>query len=150
LGRLLTRAADTRFGRDHDFPRLHDRRDFQTAVPLRRYEDFWGDYWQPAFPTLIDNSWPGQIPFFAASSGTSSGATKFIPVTQAMLHSNRQAALDLMAHHLAHRPNSRVLGGHSLLLGGSTDLVKQAPGVASGDLSGIAAATAPRWMRPFA
>src|SRR5262249_26800547 len=35
-------------------------------------------------------------------------------------------------------------------LGGSTDLVERAPGVKSGDLSGIAAATIPRWARPFA
>src|SRR5205823_11572687 len=32
---------------------------------------------------------------------------------------------------------------------GSTALVGRAPGVWSGDLSGIAAATAPVWMRPF-
>jgi hypothetical protein len=34
------------------------------------------------------------------------------------------------------------------VLGGSTDLVRQAPGVFSGDLSGIAAAEVPWWARP--
>ena len=86
LQRLLRRAAATRFGRDHDFARpRRSSRDFQSAVPLRRYEDFWSDYWQPAFPNLVDVSWPGRIPFFAASSGTSTGATKFIPVTAEMI-----------------------------------------------------------------
>jgi hypothetical protein len=150
LSQLLARATDTRFGREHGFSKLKSRGDFQTAVPLRRYEDFWRDYWQSAFPTLVDCSWPGTVPFFAASSGTSTGATKFIPVTREMLRSNRHAALDLMTHHLTNCPASRVLGGRSLLLGGSIALVEQAPGVESGDLSGIAAATAPRWMRPFA
>jgi GH3 auxin-responsive promoter len=150
LQRLIRRAAATRFGRDHDFARLADRRGFQSAVPLRRYEDFWSDYWQPAFPKLVDVSWPGRTPFLAASSGTSTGSTKFIPVTLEMIASNRKAGLDLLVHHLHARPQSRVFAGCNLLLGGSTDLVERAPGVRSGDLSGIAAATIPRWARPFA
>jgi hypothetical protein len=100
LERLIRRAAATRFGRDHGFARLADRRGFQSAVPLRRYEDFWSDYWQPAFPNLADVSWPGRIPFLAASSGTSTGSTKFIPVTLEMIASNRKAGLDLLVHHL--------------------------------------------------
>src|SRR5207253_369664 len=117
LRRLVARAAATRFGQEHGFARIRDRRAFQAAVPLRRYEDFWSAYWQPAFP-LIDNcSWPGRIPFFAASSGTSTGATKFIPVTWEMIRSNRQAALDLLVHHVRQRPASHVFGGANLLLG---------------------------------
>jgi hypothetical protein len=150
LQRLLRRAAATRFGREHDFARIPDHRAFQSAVPLRRYEDFWSAYWQPAFPNLVDVSWPGRIPFFAASSGTSTGATKFIPVTREIIRSNRQAGLDLLAHHLRLRPHSRVFAGRNLLLGGSTDLVERAAGVKTGDLSGIAAATLPRWARVFA
>jgi hypothetical protein len=150
LARLLRQASGTRFGRDHGFDRLRGRAEFTTAVPLRRYEQFWSEYWQPAFPNLVDCSWPGRIPYFAASSGTSSGNTKFIPVSRQMLRANRRAGLDVVAHHLAARPQSRVGGGRHLLLGGSTALVERAPGVRSGDLSGIAAATAPLWMRPFA
>lgn len=149
LMHLVRRAAATRFGRDHDFARIGDRRAFQAAVPLRRYEDFWSAYWQPVFPNLVDISWPGRIPFFAESSGTSTGATKFIPVTDEMIRSNRQAGLDLLVHHLRQRPQSTVFAGRNLLLGGSTDLVERAPGVKSGDLSGIAAATVPRWARLF-
>ena len=150
LRRLLARAATTRFGREHDFGSIRDVKGFQAAVPLRRYEDFWAAYWQPAFPELVDVSWPGRIPFFAESSGTSSGATKFIPVSGQMLRSNRQAGLDLLVHHLRCRAESRVFAGRNLLIGGSTELVERAPGVRSGDLSGIAAATLPGWARPFA
>lgn len=149
LRHLLRRAATTEFGRKHEFARIGDHRAFQEAVPLRSYEDFWSSYWQPDFPNLVDVSWPGRVPFFAASSGTSAGATKFIPVTWEMVRSNRQAGLDLLVHHLRARPESRVFGGRNLLLGGSTDLVAQARGVKSGDLSGIAAATIPRWAHPF-
>lgn len=150
LLRLVRRAAATQFGRDNDFGSIRELGDFRKAVKLRRYDDFWSEYWQRAFPHLADCSWPGRIPFFAVSSGTSTGATKFIPVTREMVRSNRQSGLGLLSHHLHANPDSRVFGGRNLLLGGSTALVEHAPGVRSGDLSGIAAATLPRWTRPFA
>ena len=64
LTRLLRRAAGTRFGRDYGFDRIGDVAAYQAAVPLRRFEEMWRDYWQPAFPMLQDISWPGGIPFF--------------------------------------------------------------------------------------
>ncbi len=147
LRRLLNRAAGTRFGRDHGFEGLSTVEAFQAAVPLRRYEDFWRDYWQAAFPILDDVSWPGRIPYFAVTSGTTGDVTKYIPVSREMNLSNRQAALDLIVHHLAARPKSRLMGGRNFMLGGSTDLVERAKGVRSGDLSGIAAREVPFWAR---
>lgn len=147
LAGLLRRARATRFGQAHDFGRLPDVAAFQANVPLRRYEDFWRDWWQPAFPRLHNITWPGTIPYFAATSGTTSGATKYIPVSRAMVRANRRAALDVLVHHLAARPNSRVMAGRNFVLGGSVDLVQQAAGIASGDLSGIAAKEVPWWAR---
>ncbi|MBV8704118.1 MAG: GH3 auxin-responsive promoter family protein, partial [Acetobacteraceae bacterium] len=148
LLRLVRRARGTAFGRAHGFDRIDSVAAFQSRVRLRRYEDFWREWWQPAFPRLRDVSWPGTIPYLAATSGTTTGATKYIPVSRAMMAANRRAALDTLVHHLAARPDSRVLAGRSFVLGGSTDLVRQAPGVQSGDLSGIAANEVPWWARP--
>jgi len=149
LRTLVDRAAHTRFGRDHGFDRIRTVADYRSAVPLRRYEDFWAEYWQDPFPRLTDVTWPGTIPYFAATSGTTTGRTKYIPVSREMVASNRKAALDLIVHHLNSRPESRVLGGLNFMLGGSTELVEQAPGICSGDLSGIAAREVPAWARPF-
>ena len=148
LRTLLRLAADTRFGKAHGFDRITTIEDFQARVPLRRYEDFWKDWWQPSFPTVTNATWPGTIPYYAATSGTTTGATKYIPVSRQMMAANRSAALDILVHHVAARPASRILAGRNFMLGGSTDLVRQAPGVFSGDLSGIAAANVPRWARP--
>lgn len=149
LRRLLARAATTRFGREHGFERLKDVADFQRAVPIRKYEDFWTTYWQPAFPHLRDVSWPGLIPYFALSSGTTSGVTKYLPVSLEIARSNREAALNVLVHHLNNRPQSRVFGGRTFMLGGSTALNTEAEGVLSGDLSGIGVDTMPFWARPF-
>jgi hypothetical protein len=149
LMRLIARARNTRFGREHDFARLRTVAEFQRAVPLRRYEAFWADYWKEPFPVLDNVSWPGRIPFFAVSSGTTSGSSKYIPVTREMNRANSRAALDLVVHHLHHRRRSRAFGGKTFMLGGSTALVKRAPGIFSGDLSGIAMRERPRWIRGF-
>ncbi len=149
LTSLVQRAAQTKFGRDHKFAGLRDIADYQTAVPLRRYDMMWREYWQPAFPVLDDCSWPGRIPFFALSSGTSQGTSKYVPCTQEMNRANSRAGMDLLVHHLANRPKSRVMGGKIFLLGGSTGLTQLADGVYGGDLSGIATSRAPVWARRF-
>ena len=148
LLRLVAKAANTRFGRDHGFGAIRSVVDYQARVPLRRYEQFWDEYWKPAFPTITDVTWPGTVPYFALTSGTSSGRTKYIPVTAEMNRSNRDAVLDVLSFHIRNRPRSRVLGGKNFMLGGSTDLQEEAPGVLSGDLSGIAAIEVPWWARP--
>jgi hypothetical protein len=147
LRHLLMEAGATRFGRDHDFNAIRTPSDFRAAVPLRKYDDMWRDYWQRDFPVLDDVSWPGRIPYFAVTSGTTGDVTKYIPVTQAMVRSNRKAALDLLTHHIAAKPDTRLFGGPNFILGGSTDLVPKAPGVLAGDLSGIAIKTVPWWVR---
>ena len=147
---LLSRGRETRFGRDHGFSELRSVADFQARVPLRRYDDFWRDYWQKPFPVMDDVTWPGRIPNFAVTSGTTSGASKFIPISDAMTRANARAGIDLLVHHVTHRPRSRVFGGKAFMLGGSTDLVVQAPGIHSGDLSGIASKNLPIWARHLA
>jgi hypothetical protein len=149
LRSLLERAGSTRFHRDHALAKIRTIADYQTAVPLRSYEDFWTDYWRESYPVLEDLTWPGRIPLFANSSGTSSGISKHIPVSREMAAANRRAAIDLLVHHVANRPHSRVLGGRNFMLGGSTALEPLAPGVAAGDLSGMAAAEVPRWAKPY-
>ena len=147
---LLRKASDTLFGREHGFSAIRTIADFQTAVPLRRYEDLWRDYWAPAFPKVTDVSWPGPIPFFALTSGTTTGSNKYIPCTHEMVRANQWATAELFAHHLAHCPRSRLWGGANFMLGGSTAMTESAPGVLEGDLSAIASLTMPCWARPRA
>lgn len=144
---LVGRASRTEFGRDHDFSNIRSVTEYQKRVPLRRYEDFSEKYWKKSFPDLRGVSWPGGVPFFAVTSGTTTGRTKYIPCTHEMVSSNTVAGLDLICHHLNNRPDSQVLGGKSFMLGGSTDLVQEAKGIRSGDLSGIMSANLPWWSR---
>jgi hypothetical protein len=147
LMRLVSTARATRFGTAHRFGDIGSVAEYQRRVPVRDYDAFWKEWWEPGFPRLRDATWPGLIPYFAKSSGTSTGVTKYIPVSRQMVRANRRAALDALVFHVRARPRSRVLGGKSLVLGGTTELASLAPGVRTGDLSGIAASEVPLWAR---
>jgi len=149
LRKLLRTAQDTKFGRDHDFESIETVADFQRQVPLRTYEELWRDYLKAEYPRFDSVTWPGLIPYLALTSGTTQGATKYIPVSRAMVASNRKAAKTMVAYHLASRPDSRLFRGKIFFLGGSTNLERPALGVRQGDLSGIAAEEAGEWLRPF-
>ncbi len=149
LSRLLVKAADTKFGRDHDFKSIESVADFQARVPLRKYADFWDEYWKDDFPVLKGITWPSEIPYFALTSGTTTGVTKHIPVSRDMVRSNVKGALEVLLNHMISRPSTAVLGGRFLVLGGSTALPEIAPGVRAGDLSGIEAVETPWWAKPY-
>jgi hypothetical protein len=143
LARLVRHEENTRFGRDHSFAKITSIAEFQARVPLRRYEDMWRDYWQPAFPSLVDCTWPGTIPYFALSSGTTSGTTKYIPCSREMNRANDRAALDVLAHHIANRPKAACSAARA-----SCSAAARADGTCPDprrDLSGIAAARMPFW-----
>src|SRR5207302_5320170 len=108
-----------------------------ARVPLRTYEEIWRDYWQADYPRLRGVTWPDFIPYWALSSGTTSGATKYVPVSRQMLASNQKAARTLLALFRHSFPQADILSGRIFFLGGSTAMTAQADGSLAGDLSGI-------------
>jgi hypothetical protein len=150
LMRFLTKARDTRFGKDHDFRHLRTVEDYQARVPIRDYDQFWNEYWKDAFPALDDITWPGKFPYYALSSGTTTGTTKYIPVSHEMVQSNQKAAFTTMALFRNAYPKHRTFTGKFFFLGGCTDLRTQSDGSLAGDLSGIAAKELKSPARPYA
>ena len=146
---LVREGHPTRFGRDHRFDSIDSVADYQAAVPLRTYEDLWDAFLKDRYPRFDDLTWPGRVPFLATTSGTTTGTTKYIPVTRPMIASNRKAAQTMIAYHLASKPDSRLFRGKLFMLGGSTNLEYPAPGVGQGDLSAITARTVNPLLRPY-
>lgn len=150
-------AQNTQFGLDHGFSEVNSVAEYQRRVPIRTYEDFFNNYFKPAgesaaqkmgvsydcqrdSPYLKDITWPGLTRFFSLSSGTTSGTTKFIPLTQELLFSNYKASIDLAVLHSTRNRKANALQGKIFLLGGNTNLRKEWDGhVQSGDLSGVTA-----------
>ena len=149
LLRLVHTARGTKFGRDHDFVRISSVADYQARVNVHDYEWFWTEYWKDAYPKLDDITWPGKVPYYALSSGTTSGTTKYVPVTREMVASNKKAAFTTTALFRHANPKAKMLTGKFFFLGGSTDLRKQADGSLAGDLSGIAGREVLGAIRPY-
>jgi hypothetical protein len=147
LLRLLRRAAPTAFGRAHGFAGIGTVAQYQRAVPLRTYEAFWREWWEPAFPLVGGVTWPGKIRYFVNSSGTTSGTTKRIPLSMAMMRGNSLAGLDMLGWHFQRCPGSRIAAGKNVFLGGTTALEQLAPGIEAGDLSGVVAKAQPMYAR---
>jgi hypothetical protein len=146
---LVRRARNTRFGRDHDFSRIYSLADYQARVPVREYEFFWDTYWKNVYPRLDNVTWPGKAPYYALSSGTTSGATKYIPVTWEMVASNKKTAFTTIALFRHAYPDAKLFTGKFFFLGGSTELRPQPDGSLAGDLSGISARDLLDVLRPY-
>lgn len=147
--KLIAAGRKTRLGERFEFGSIHTLDQYQARVPIRDYDAFYADEMADGFPSLENQIWPGLIRFYAVSSGTTTGREKFIPVSDAMLRSNRDAVLAMAGSYFAHKRRATLLQDRFLYLGGSTDLRMLAPGIHSGDLSGIAATEGTPFLRPF-
>lgn len=119
LARLLARAADTEWGRRHNYRALRSYEDYARAVDVTPYEEL-----RLLVMRMIagepDLLWPGRTLRYAQSSGTSDGKSKYIPVTDDSLRlSHYRGGADVVAHYLTLYPSSRLFAGKSFILGGS-------------------------------
>ena len=143
---LLARMATTHFGVSEGIESRMSWNHFARRVTPRPYEDIapWIDRVKRGEADVI---WPGRCDYFAVSSGTTAGRTKYLPVTPAMLDHFRRAGLDQLFYHAARMGRSTVFRGRHLFLGGSTTLtpLPENPRARAGDLSGITAVNLPAW-----
>lgn len=149
LRSLLDRAADTWFGRRHDFASIRTHADFVRAVPVADYMSR-KDLFDRAYEGEPDVAWPGRIRYFARTSGTT-GGDKRIPVSEAMRRSNARGVRALLARCVGGDPGmaDRLFSGKLCYLGGSGKLRPTGYGGWEGDLSGIRTHSVPWWGRAF-
>lgn len=140
---LVRRARHTEWGRAHGYGRIRSVREFQRAVPVNRYEDL-APLWHRAFDGARDLAWPGHIPYFALSSGTTAGACKALPVSRQAIRANFRSGITLLGLCERQAPDVNLAGGKMLYLGGSTQLERRGA-CWQGDASGINAACLPRF-----
>ena len=119
LTHLINTAKDTEYGRHHAFQGIKDYEDFITQVPVNTYEELKGDI-DRMRQGETDILWPGQVKWYAKSSGTTNDKSKFIPVSPEGLHKIHYAGgRDSVAIYLRNNPKSRMFDGKGLILGGS-------------------------------
>lgn len=134
---LISRAEYTEFGRIHNFSSIHSLKDFKKSIPIHEYEDI-----KPYIDRILHGEknilWPSPISWFAQSSGTTTDKSKFIPVSQETLDDNHfRSGKDVLAIYLNLFPNSNVINGKCLTIGGSHQINKLNADSYYGDLSAV-------------
>ena len=137
LDYLVARGKNTEYGRNHLFGTIKGYEDFAQNIPVNTYEELKED---------IDRMrhgesnvlWPGQVKWYAKSSGTTNDKSKFIPVSaDGLKQIHYQGGKDVVAFYLENNPASRVLDGKALILGGSHSPNYNLTDSLVGDLSAI-------------
>jgi GH3 auxin-responsive promoter len=150
LEALLHRARGTQFGRHYDFSGLLRQFDastaFQSRVPAVDYNTMYERWWSLAHQCdSPDVCWPGLVPYYALSSGTSQAATKYIPLTPDMLrHMKRSARRMLYTATRMGVPPTKYT--RQMLMVGSCTQPRPEGRHLTGDLSGIMGLHRPLWM----
>lgn len=145
---LVKRGAKTKYGLEYSFKDIKNVDDFRKNVPVSNYSTL-----QPYIDRMRRGEknvlWDAPVKWFAKSSGTTAGKSKFIPVSGDSLYNcHLSGGKDVTLQYLLNNPKSKLLLGHSLTLGGSRKIDEMSNKIKSGDLSAIMIHNSP-WYAEF-
>ncbi|MBL7897017.1 MAG: GH3 auxin-responsive promoter family protein [Crocinitomicaceae bacterium] len=145
LKNLLEKSAGTEFAKKNNFGSIREQNDFRKNVPLSDYESI-----APFVERLLKNEqnllWSSEIKWFAKSSGTTTGRSKFIPVSKESLEEcHYKGGKDLLSLYYNQLPDRKLYKGKHLILGGSAEINYFNDDSYFGDLSAIILKNMPWW-----
>jgi hypothetical protein len=142
---LVTSAQYTEFGRKYNFSKLFNVKTYKQEVPIHEYDDMKG-YINRIMNGEQNILWNTPIHWFAKSSGTTSEKSKFIPLSEESLQDcHYKAAKDVLTLYYAFNPNSELLTGKGLVIGGSHTIHQVNADTQYGDLSAVLLQNSPFW-----
>ena len=142
---LITHGQYTTFGLKYQFADIFNIRKFKATVPIHEYQDL-----KPYIDQVREGEdgilWNTPVKWFAKSSGTTSDKSKFIPLTEESIQDNHfQASKDVLALYYKSNPDSDLLTGKSLVIGGSHHVHPIKEDIQYGDLSAVLLENSPFW-----
>ncbi len=142
---LIAAGQYTCFGRKYGFENIFSIDDFKSAVPIHEYEDL-----KPFIERTMQGEqnllWNTPINWFAKSSGTTSDKSKYIPISEESLEeSHFQGAKDVITLYYNFNPESDLLTGKGLVIGGSHQVNRLNEEIQFGDLSAVLMQNTPFW-----
>ncbi len=147
FNKLIESARNTEWGLSFDYKSIRTISDFKNRVPVQNYETL-----NPFIQRLMKGEqnilWPTDVKWFAKSSGTTAGKSKFIPVSQeAMEECHFKGGKDLLAIYCNNNPETLMFSGKGLALGGSHQLNIDRNDSFHGDISAILLQNLPFWAQ---
>jgi hypothetical protein len=145
--KLIETAKNTEWGLRHNYKSIRSVEEYKSRVPVQNYESL-----KPAIDRLMNGEqnilWPSDIKWFAKSSGTTAGKSKFIPVSsEAMEECHFKGGKDLISIYCNNKPETMIFSGKNLTLGGSHQLNINNTDTMYGDISAILMQNLPFWAQ---
>lgn len=149
LQQLLREGSKTEFGRLFNMEHITNYDQFSAQIPLQDYEQL-----KPYITLMQQGSqnllWPGEIQWFAKSSGTTD-KSKFLPVsTESLENCHYKAGMDMVTLYCSNYPETKLFKGKNLALGGSLKSHRSGTFTSlQGDVSAIIIQHLPFWAEYF-
>lgn len=145
--RLIETAKYTEWGIRYDYKSIRTVRDFKERVPVQNYDSL-----KPYIDRLMKGEqnllWPTEVRWFAKSSGTTAGKSKFIPVSQeAMEECHYKGGKDLLSIFCNLNPETKIFTGKGLTMGGSHHANDNSQDSFYGDISAVLMQNLPFWAQ---
>lgn len=121
LRELLKKGGNTTYGEKYGFSSISGPEDYREKIPVVGYKEL-TPYIERAVQGEKNVLWPGEIKNFAKSSGTTESRSKLIPVsTEGLRNCHYLGGRDMLAIYLRNNPDSQLLSGKNLSIGGSQE-----------------------------
>lgn len=142
---LVTHGQHTEFGRKYRFGEIFSIKTFKDQVPIQDYDSL-----RPYITKLMNGEqfqlWDTPVNWFAKSSGTTSDKSKFIPITKESLEDcHFKGSKDVLSLYYHFNPESDLLLGKGLVIGGSHQVNQLNENSFYGDLSAVLMQNEPFW-----
>ena len=144
--KLISQARDTEWGKKYDYASINSVEEFKARVPVNTYETL-----KPYIDRLRKGEqnilWGSEIKWFAVSSGTTAGKSKYIPVsTESLEECHYNVGKDMLSIYCNNYPDTYIFDGRGLAMGGSHKITEiNNENYYSGDLSAIIVQNLPYW-----
>jgi len=146
LYQLIAKASTTEWGKKFNYSSIVSIKEYQSRFPVQTYEDII-PYVERLRKGETNLLWPGEIKWFAKSSGTTATKSKFIPMSREALEDcHYRAGKDILVIYTLQRPETKIFSGKGLTLGGSHKINQFSNDSLYGDLSAILIENAPFWV----
>ncbi|MFI5135009.1 MAG: GH3 auxin-responsive promoter family protein [Chitinophagales bacterium] len=134
---LVQSARDTEWGRSFDYASIKSPDQFRERIPVQDYDSL-----KPFIQRMMNGEqnilWSSPVKWFSKSSGTTSDRSKFIPMSKESIEDcHFKGGIDMIASYCAANPETKLLSGKGVILGGSHHLNNSGSSTASGDLSAV-------------
>ncbi|NOR88080.1 MAG: hypothetical protein GQ527_10755 [Bacteroidales bacterium] len=146
--KLIFAAKGTEYGKKYDFESIQNYQEYIKRVPINTYGSL-----KPYIDRLRLGEqnilWPSDVKWFAKSSGTTAGKSKYIPVSRhALEECHYKGGKDLLSIYLNNHPDSLIFDGRSVAMGGSHNITEvNNEEYYDGDLSAILIQNLPFWAQ---